>query len=142
MTLDTLAGRKVGVQLQSFAHLVAQYLKLDWRTSPTPAETIAMVDSGEVEAALVWGPALAPLGRARDRRWTPPRALRWNEHVAVRAGSPWLAVIDSALERLVSEGFIERCARFYRIPARAPFESVSDARALAELRQATAGATQ
>jgi ABC-type amino acid transport substrate-binding protein len=142
LTLETLAGRKVGVQLQSFAHLVAQSLHLDWQTRPTPAETLAMLDSGEVEAALVWGPALAPLGRAaRERRWTPPRALRWNEHVAVRAGSPWLAVIDSALERLLSEGFIDRCARFYRIPARAPFESVSDASALAELRQATARPT-
>jgi hypothetical protein len=85
-SLEELAGRPLGVQLQSFAHFAAQTLHLDWRARPTPAETIALLDSGEVAAALLWGPTLATVGRSPDPRWTPPRALRWNEHVAVRRG--------------------------------------------------------
>jgi ABC-type amino acid transport substrate-binding protein len=134
-TLDELAGRRVGVQLQSFAHLVAQSLGLDWRVKPTPRETVELLDTGEVDAALVWGPALAPLGRAPRPGWTPPRALRWNEHVAVRRGSPWLAAIDRTLERLESDGSLERLVREHGIPVHPPFDTVSDAGALAELRR-------
>jgi ABC-type amino acid transport substrate-binding protein len=134
-TLGQLAGCRVGVQLQSFAHLVAQSLGLDWRVRPTPRETLELLDTREVDAALVWGPALAPLGRVPRPDWTPPRALRWNEHVAVRRGSPWLAAIDRTLKRLETEGALERLAREHGIPAHAPFETVSDAGALAELRR-------
>jgi ABC-type amino acid transport substrate-binding protein len=134
-TLGQLGGRRVGVQLQSFAHLVAQSLQLDWRVRPTPRETLELLDTHEVDAVLVWGPALAPLGRAPRPDWTPPRALRWNEHVAVRRGSPWLAPIDRALERLAAEGEIERWAREHGMPAHAPFATVSDASALGELRR-------
>jgi hypothetical protein len=55
--------------------------------------------------------------------------------VAVRRGSPWLATIDRALERLAADGAFERLAREHGIPARAPFATVSDASALAELRR-------
>jgi ABC-type amino acid transport substrate-binding protein len=134
-TLGQLAGRRVGVQLQSLAHLVAQSLDLDWRVRPSPRETLELLDTREVDAVLVWGPALAPLGRAPRPDWTPPRALRWNEHVAVRRGSPWLAAIDRTLERLETEGALERLAREHGIPVHAPFETVSDAGALAELRR-------
>ena len=116
-SLEALAGRRVGVQLQSFAHLVAQSLRLDWRARPSAGETLALLDSGEVDAALVWGPALATLDRAPQPTWTPPRALRWNEHVAVRRGSPWLPAIDRALERLENGGALERMAREHGIPA-------------------------
>jgi ABC-type amino acid transport substrate-binding protein len=131
--LDAFAGRRVGVQLQSFAHLAAQALDLDWRARPSPRETLALYDAGEVAAALVWGPALATLGRTPHPGWTPPRALRWNEHVAVRRGSPWLAAIDRTLARLEAEGALERLEREHGIPARAPFATTSDAAALAEL---------
>jgi ABC-type amino acid transport substrate-binding protein len=134
-TFAALRGRRVGVQLQSFAHLAAQTLQLDWRVRPSPRETLELLDTGEVDAVLVWGPALATLGRAPDPRWSPPRALRWNEHVAVRRGSPWLATIDQTLERLAADGAIERLAREHGIPARAPFATVSDASALGELRR-------
>jgi ABC-type amino acid transport substrate-binding protein len=134
-TFAALRGRRVGVQLQSFAHLAAQSLHFDCRVEPSPRETLELLDTGEVDAALVWGPALATLGRAPDPRWAPPRALRWNEHVAVRRGSPWLATIDRALERLAADGAFERLAREHGIPARAPFATVSDASALAELRR-------
>ena len=132
--LESLAGRRVGVQLQSFAHLAAQALELDWRARPSPAETLDLLDRGEVDAALVWGPALGPLGRGAHPEWSPPRALRWNEHVAVRRGSPWRDTIDRALERIVASGEIERLARAHGIPARAPFATTSDNSALAELR--------
>jgi ABC-type amino acid transport substrate-binding protein len=138
-SLDELAGRPLGVQLQSFAHFAAQTLHLDWRARPTPAETLALLDSGEVAAVLLWGPTLATVGRAPDPRWTPPRALRWNEHIATRRGSPWLAAIDRALERLESEGAIERMARANGIPPHAPFATTSDASALAELRREGGG---
>jgi ABC-type amino acid transport substrate-binding protein len=139
-TLASLQGRRVGVQLQSFAHLVAQSLQLDWRVRPTPRETIELLDSGEVDAVLVWGPALAPLGREPRPDWTPPRALRWNEHVAVRQGSPWLAVIDRALERMEQDGTLARLTKEAGIPPRAPFVGTSDAGALAELRRELAAA--
>jgi ABC-type amino acid transport substrate-binding protein len=132
--LDALAGRRVSVQLQSFAHLAAQVLGLDWRTRPTPRETLDLLDRGEVDAALVWGPALGPLGRSAHPDWSPPRALRWNEHVAVAGGSPWLGPIDRALARLRATGALDRLAREHGIPPRAPFESTSDGSALAELR--------
>jgi polar amino acid transport system substrate-binding protein len=134
-TFAALRGKRVGAQLQSFAHLAAQSLGLDWRVRPSPRETLELLDTGEVVAVLVWGPALAPLGRAPDQRWNPPRALRWNEHVAVRRGSPWLPLIDRALERLEADGTIERLEREHGIPVRAPFATVSDASALAELRR-------
>jgi ABC-type amino acid transport substrate-binding protein len=133
--LEALAGRRVGVQLQTFAHLAAQALHLDWRARPSPRETLALYDAGEVDAALVWGPALAPLGRKPHARWTPPRALRWNLHVAVRRGSPWLASIDRSLERLEAGGALERLEREHGIPPRAPFATTSDASALAELKR-------
>ena len=139
-TLTGLAGRPVGVQLQSFAHLVAQSLQIDWRARPTPRETLELLDSGEVDAVLVWGPALAPLGREPQPEWTPPRALRWNEHVAVRQGSPWLAVIDSALERMEQDGTLARMTKEAGIPPRTPFVGTSDASAIAELRRELAAA--
>jgi ABC-type amino acid transport substrate-binding protein len=139
-TLDDLVGRRVGVQLQSFAHLVAQTLRLDWRVRSSPGETVELVEAEEVDAALVWGPALAPLGRAPRPGWTPPRALRWNEHVAVRRGSPWLTAIDRTLERLDSAGALSRMMREHGIPVHAPFDTVSDAGALAELRREHAAA--
>ncbi|HVR29333.1 MAG TPA: transporter substrate-binding domain-containing protein [Thermoanaerobaculia bacterium] len=132
--LESLAGHRVGVQLQTFAHLAAQALALDWRARPSPGETLELYDAGEVEAALVWGPALAPLGREPHLAWSPPRALRWNEHVAVRDRSSWLETIDRALERIAASGEIERLARAHGIPARAPFATTSDAAALAELK--------
>jgi ABC-type amino acid transport substrate-binding protein len=134
-SLAAFAGRRVSVQLQSFAHLAAQALQLDWRARPTPRETLELYDAGEVAAALVWGPALATLGRSPHPRWLPPRALRWNEHVAVRRGSPWLAAIDRSLERLEAEGTIDRLKAEHGIPSRAPFPTTSDASALAELKQ-------
>ena len=99
-------------------------------------------DAGEVDAALVWGPALATVERAPQPQWAPPRALRWNEHVAVRTGSLWLAVIERALERLESEGALERMARGAGIPPRPPFTGTSDASAIAELRSELAIAKQ
>jgi ABC-type amino acid transport substrate-binding protein len=130
--LGALAGRPIGVQLQTFAHLAAQTLHLDWRARPSARETLELYDTGEVAAALVWGPALATLGRTPHPRWSPPRALRWNEHIAVRRGSPWLAAIDRTLERLETEG-LGRLAREHGIPAHAPFATTSDGSALAEL---------
>jgi ABC-type amino acid transport substrate-binding protein len=133
--LESLAGRRVGVQLQSFAHLAAQALELDWRARPTPRETMELLDAGEVDAALIWGPALGVLGRSPHPDWSPPQALRWNEHVAVRRDSAWLPAIDRALERMVESGAVERLAREHGMPPRAPFPTTSDAAALETLRK-------
>ena len=119
-SLEALAGRRVGVQLQSFAHLVVQSLRLDWRARPSASETLALLDSGEVDAALVWGPALATLDRtpATDvdaaARIALERARRGSSRIAMASA------IDRALERLENGGVLERMAREHGVPQHAP----------------------
>ena len=135
-SLEALAGRRVGVQLQSFAHLAAQSLRLDWRARPSPGETVALLDSGEVDAALVWGPALATLDRAPqphgrrraryagtstsrcagDRRGFPRSIARSNGSRAAARSSAWRATWHPAARAVRDRVGRERARR---APARA-----------------------
>ena len=132
--IEALRGRTVAVQLQTVAHYALQGLGIRWTARMTPADAVAAVDAREADAALVWGPALGPLGRAPAAGWSPPQGLRWNEHVAVRRDDAALAAaLDRALEALARDGALARHAQAYAIPLHAPYESASDAHALAAL---------
>jgi len=132
--LEALRGRTVAVQLQTVAHYALQGMGVRWTARTTPAEVVAALDAHEADAALLWGPALGPLGRAPTAGWTPPQGLRWNEHVAVRRDDAALAsALDAALQALARDGAVSRHARAYGLPAHAPFESTSDPHALAAL---------
>ena len=132
-TLDDLEGAVVAVRLQSLAHSVAGALGLDWRVRPTLVELLDLVDSGAADAALVWGPALGPLGRRPVAGWEPPQALRWNEHVAMRHDVPLAAWVDETLRRLAESGRLEQLAEKYGIPYHPPFPSTSDPAAIRRL---------
>ena len=81
----------------------------------------------------------APLWRRSTARRNPPgrRRARYAGTSTSRCGADrhGLPAIDRALERLETGGALERLAREHGIPPRAPFETVSDASALAELRR-------
>jgi len=109
-TLEGLAGRRIGVRLQTLAHLEVQRLGLSWKARPTDAELIALFDAGEVDAALVWGPSLALLGRLPRSDFEPPTALRFEEHVALRRDDERRERIDEALAHLGAAGRIVELA--------------------------------
>ena len=98
-------------------------------------ETLALLDTGEVDAALVWGPALATLDRARSQRGR--RRARYAGTSTSRCVGDLPGFLRSIAPSNGSQhaGAIERMAREHGIPPRAPFETVSDASALAELRR-------
>lgn len=134
-SLEALAGRRVGVRLQSLAHAVVQILGLDWRARPAAREVLELLDDGEVDGALIWGPALALLERRPGEGYEPPQALRFNEHIAVRSGFTRLDEIDRTLRELETSGVLDDWARKYRIPQHRPFASTSDRHAIAALRR-------
>lgn len=134
-TLTDLRGRTVAVQLQSIAHAVLGSLGIDWRVRSSVAELLELVDSGQADAAVVWGPALAPHGRQPVAGYEAPQGLRWNEHVAVRADVPLAAWIDETLRRLRESGRLQALAEKYGIPYHPPFPSTSDPAALSTLRR-------
>lgn len=132
--LEELGERPVAVQLQSLGHFAAQALGLTWKAGPSTEEVLGLLDQGEAEAALVWGPSLAGSGRALLAGYEPPQALRFNEHLAVRAGdAALLERLDAGLESLLAGGTVERLLRTYGIPFRPPFPSTSDRAALRAL---------
>ncbi|HVP31757.1 MAG TPA: transporter substrate-binding domain-containing protein [Myxococcota bacterium] len=132
--LAELRGRTVAVQAQTVAHYALQGSGVRWISRSTPAEAVAALDAGAADAALVWGPALGPLSRTPAAGWQAPQGLRWNEHVAVRASDAALARrIDDALAALAARGEIARLARAHGVPDHAPFDTTSNAGALAAL---------
>ncbi|MEE2777572.1 MAG: transporter substrate-binding domain-containing protein [Acidobacteriota bacterium] len=133
-TLDELRGKKVAVRLQSLAHAALGALGVDWMVRPTVEEMLALVESGEADAALAWGPALAPLGRKPAPGFEPPQALRWNEHVVIRADVPLGAWINLTLDGLAESGRLEALAHKYGIPYHPPFATTSDPAAIRRLR--------
>lgn len=120
--------------MQTVAHFALQAAGVAWTSRTTPAEAIDAVETQAADAALVWGPALGPLGRAPTATWKPPQGLRWNQHVALRRDDTALAdAIDAALAALARDGEVARLARAYGMPAHAPFPSASNPGALAAL---------
>ena len=123
--IHALKGHKVSVQNVSVANLVAVSLGFDWTAQATPALQLQTLDSRQAEAALVWGPALGPLGRRPKAGFVPPKLLRWNEHVATRREDEALRVaIDGALADLNVRGKIAETLEDYGVPFHKPFDSV------------------
>ena len=123
--ISALKGHKVSVQNVSVANLVAVSLGFDWTAQPTAEDQLKTLDSGKAEAALIWGPALGPLGRKPKAGFVPPKLLRWNEHVATRKEDEALRVaIDGALADLNVRGKVAETLEDYGVPYHKPFDSV------------------
>lgn len=137
--LGALRSRRLSVLSVSVAHMVAVALEIDWHADLSAPAQLESLDSGRVDAALVFGPSLAGLGREPRGDFEIPEALRWNFHIATRSGGdPELAAeIDRALGRLVDDGTVTTLLERYDIPVHAPFPSTStraSVRALGEVR--------
>ncbi len=126
--LEDLAQLRVAVQLQTLGHYVINARSETWQARPTPGEAIALVDAGEADVALLWGPALAKLGKATQTGFEPHPALRFNEHFALRDDA-LRAQFEEALAALGHDGAIAELAARYGL-TRAPWDSVSDRDAL------------
>ena len=130
---EAVAGRKVAVRLQSLGHFAAQAAGLDWTSQPSAAEVVAAVDDGRAAAALIFGPALASLGKAPVSAFEPPPGLRFNEHAAVRAGDALGGEVAPVLEELRRDGTLARLATRYGIFRIEPFPTVSSPEAIRAL---------
>ncbi len=130
---EALTGRKVAVRLQSLAHFAVQAAGLDWTSRTSAAEVVGAVDEGRAAAALIFGPALASLGKDPLIGFEPPPGLRFNEHAAVRAGDALGDDVARALEELRRDGTLERLAARHGISRIEPFPTVSSPEAILDL---------
>lgn len=130
---EAVVGGKVAVRLQSLAHFAAQAAGLDWTSQPSAADVVSAVDDGRAAAALIFGPALASLGKDPVSAFEPPPGLRFNEHAAVRAGDPLGDELARVLDELRSDGTVARLAARYGIFRIEPFPTVSSPEAIRAL---------
>lgn len=130
---EAVANRKVAVRLQSLAHFAAQAAGLDWTSQPSAAEVVGAVDDGRAAAALIFGPALASLGKDPVNAFEPPPGLRFNEHAAVRAGDALGDEVARVLDELRRDGTLARLAARYGIFRIEPFPTVSSPEAIRAL---------
>ncbi|MYA07593.1 MAG: transporter substrate-binding domain-containing protein [Holophagales bacterium] len=130
---EAVANRKVAVRLQSLGHFAAQAAGLDWTSQPSAADVVGAVDDGRAAAALIFGPALASLGRDPVSGFEPPPGLRFNEHAAVRAGDVLGDDVTRVLEDLRRDGTLARLAARYGIFRIEPFPTVSSPEAIRAL---------
>ena len=130
---EAVAGRKVAVRLQSLGHFAAQAAGLDWTSQPSAREVVNAVDNGAAAAAVIFGPALASLGKQPVDAFDPPVGLRFNEHAAVRAGDPLGDRVAQVLAQLRQDGTVEQLADRYGIFRIEPFPTVSSPEAIRAL---------
>ncbi|MXZ38342.1 MAG: amino acid ABC transporter substrate-binding protein [Holophagales bacterium] len=130
---EAVANRKVAVRLQSLAHFATQAAGLDWTSQPSAAEVVGAVDDGRAAAALIFGPALASLGKDPVNAFEPPPGLRFNEHAAVRAGDALGDEVARVLDELRRDGTLVRLAARYGIFRIEPFPTVSSPEAIRAL---------
>ena len=130
---EAVVDGKVAVRLQSLAHFAAQAAGLDWTSQPSAADVVSAVDDGRAAAALIFGPALASLGKNPVSAFEPPPGLRFNEHAAVRAGDPLGDELARVLDELRSDGTVARLAARYGIFRIEPFPTVSSPEAIRAL---------
>lgn len=130
---EAVVGGKVAVRLQSLAHFAAQAAGLDWTSQPSAADVVSAVDDGRAAAALIFGPALASLGKDPVNAFEPPAGLRFNEHAAVRAGDPLGDEVARVLEDLRRDDTLARLAARYGIFRIEPFPTVSSPEAIRAL---------
>ncbi|MGE0483917.1 MAG: substrate-binding periplasmic protein [Gammaproteobacteria bacterium] len=148
-----LRGASVAIQSQTVAHFALLTVKAEPRNYFSLGQAFDAVKTREVDAGLLWGPAvgyhlrvLRVSGLAiRDKAFAacdlaagyePPTATRWNLHVATRAERTKLRDrIDAALARLAGDGRLARVARSWGVPWHAPFDGTYSLGALDELRR-------
>lgn len=153
LDIRALGGRTVAIRSQTVAHFALSAVGAEPRTYFSLGEAFAAVPAGDAEAALLWGPGigfllrrarisgevkrrpeLAPCGIAAG--YVPPRALRWNLHVALRARDRRLrADVDKALVTLRDTGELAKMMSGFGIPQHAPFDTVYGPGALDALRE-------
>ena len=91
------------------------------------------MDDGRAAAALIFGPALASLGKDPVNAFEPPPGLRFNEHAAVRAGDALGDEVARVLDDLRRDGTLARLAARYGIFRIEPFPTVSSPEAIRAL---------
>jgi len=129
-----MKGKRLVVQYMTVGHMAAQAAGFTWIGATSPEGQAAELQAGKADAALIWGPALAPLKLAPQPGTRPSDTLRWNEHVATRASDAELGqAIDAALAEMLASGEIGKLMQAHGIPPHAPFDSVFDQLSLLKL---------
>jgi ABC-type amino acid transport substrate-binding protein len=93
-------------------------------------EIIRAMVQGELEAALVWAPALATARREFPNNqlrvpsgYIPEPGLRWNIAIAVsRSETEMKQFLDNAIEELLTNGEVKRIVESYGLPFFPPFQ--------------------
>lgn len=118
-------GTKIAVRANTVAHVVVDRYGLPWTMKRNTDEIIAAVASGEAEAGLVWGPDLAPSQTKPNTSFETPSALKWNQHMAVKASDRALIENINSLmsERKIADEILALMAR-HHIPVHAPFSRI------------------
>lgn len=115
-------GRKIAVRANSLAHIVVDRFGLPWTMKRDTEELLHAVTSGEVEAALVWGPDLATSRTTPDPSFEPLSVLKWNQHLAVAASNrQLLGDVDGVLAQDNVQRKIMELLAHHHIPVHAPF---------------------
>ncbi|MCB1747287.1 MAG: transporter substrate-binding domain-containing protein [Gammaproteobacteria bacterium] len=148
-----LRGQRVAIQSQTVAHFALLTVKAEPRNYFSLGQAFDAVRAGDVDAALLWGPALGyhlrmlrvsglalrePAFAACElvAGYEPPTATRWNLHVATRKERTRMREhIDQALAHLAKEGRLAKLAEAWGVPWHAPFDGTYSLGALDELRR-------
>lgn len=150
LDFDNLRGRRIAIRSQTVAHFAVLKLGAEPQNHFAPGAAIAAAATGAADAALLWGPGAGwwlrharSAGLAlREPQYaacrllprTPPRALRWNLHVATRATEPATGkTVDSMLRRLRESGELGKLMQRYGMRAHAPFATTYSDGAIEEL---------
>ena len=129
--LRGLRGRTVAIQSQTIAHFALLMVQAKPQTYFAVEAALKGIANGEAEAGLLWGPAAgwqihqaAIDGCRLVTGYTPPAAVRWNLHAAIREVDAELRLrIDAALLDLSTTDRLREIGSRYGIPVRAPFKS-------------------
>lgn len=140
--LHALGSAVLAIQAQTIANFALDALRAQYRTYFSTASALQSVVAAETTAALLWGPAAGWALRQQPASplsfvsgYEPPRALRWNEHVATRKIDTELRErIDTLLAELSASGQLREIAARYGIPYHSPFATTYSPAELQKLR--------
>ena len=154
IALRGLRGKRVAIQSQTIAHFALMMVKAEPRNFFSTRGAFGAALKGEADAALLWGPSIGyelmvarKSGLAlRDKAFAacrlvadyePPRAVRWNLHVATRVERARLRErIDAALADLTRREALHKLMKRWGIPQHLPFETTYSLGAVNELQRA------
>jgi ABC-type amino acid transport substrate-binding protein len=133
MNLDVPGDARIAVRGNTVAHILVDRLGFQWTMRRDGADIAAAVNSGEADAALIWGPELASVGLSYNADFQAPAVLRWNHHGVTRTADVALRdAINSVLARADIRDDIATSMRAHGVPAHAPFASVHQLEMLKE----------